>query len=115
VATPPASKNQIDGSTSGLSAAGQIAQAIADLFKAIVAGIPTGKAGLICRFLIVVLVLLTVFGMVAVVGKMHDIVWGCLTGIVALSSAFVFLSVSATDNQLAVGQQARVEQILGPQ
>lgn len=100
-------------STARVGAIGQIAQAMADLFKAIVSGIPPGRMGVICRFLIIVEVLLTVFGVAAIFKGMHDIVWGCLIGMVLFGIALMFCYGVPSDAALSAGQQARAEQILG--
>jgi hypothetical protein len=112
---PPLTENSEDTNSArhSTSAMGQIAQAVADLFKKIVEGIPPGRPGLICRFLIIIEVLLTVFGMGAIVAHMHDIVWGCLICMVAFSVALLFIYGTPNDNNLSAGQQARVQQILG--
>jgi riboflavin transporter FmnP len=95
--------------------AGQIAQAVTDLFKTIVSGLPPGPAGIICRFLIIIEVLLTLMGIAAIFKGMHDIVWGCLLGMIAFGIALMFLYGTPADTALAAGQEARVKQILGGQ
>src|SRR5712692_7403363 len=83
------------------SATGQIAEAVADLIKSIVSGIPTGKSGVICRFLIVIEVLLTLVVLGAMTAKMHDVAWGGLIGMVAGGGALIFSYGTPNDNTLS--------------
>ena len=111
---PENDKNQDAGpAPHSTSATGQIAEAVADLIKAIVSGIPTGKGGVVCRFLIIFEVLLTVVLLVAMTTKTHDLAWGGLIGMVAGGGALIFSYGTADDNTLSVGQEARAEGILG--
>jgi phosphatidylglycerophosphatase A len=102
-----------NGKKDSTSALGQIAQAVADLFKSIVSGIPPGRMGIICRFLIIIEVLLTLFGVAAMVKSMHDVVWGCLIAMIAFGVSLMFCYGTPSDANLAAGQDARAEQILG--
>src|SRR5438094_4684193 len=85
------------------SATVQIAQAVADVIKEIGKGIPTGKLGMPCRFLIILEVLLTLYGIVAMLKSNGGIVWGCLIGMVAGGAVLMFLYGTSNDSTLAVG------------
>ncbi len=95
------------------SAAGQVAQAVTELFSSIMSGIPPGRMGVICRFLVILEVLLTLFGIVAMLKSMHDIVWGCLIGMVLFAIALIIAYGTPSDAALSTGQDIRAQQILG--
>lgn len=96
------------------SAAGQVAQAVSDLFKAIMSGMPPGRVGVICRFIVIFEVLVTLFGIVAMSrGEPRDIVWGCLLAMVAFAVVLIFAYGTPADAALSVGQEVRAQQILG--
>jgi hypothetical protein len=95
------------------SAMAQIVQVAADLIKAIVVGIPVGRLGVVCRFLIICEVLFFFFGIVAMMKGIQNIVWGCFIAMVAGGAALMLSYGTPNDGNLSAGQEARVEQILG--
>lgn len=107
-------KKEDTSSSSDLSSSGQIAQAVADLFKDIASGIPLGKSGVICRFLIIFDVLLTLLAIVAILKGTSSLAWGCLIAMVLFTAVLVLLYSGSNDRALAAGQEARVQEILTP-
>lgn len=95
------------------STVAQIVQVVADLIKVIVGGIPAGRLGMVCRFLIICEVLFFFFGIVAMMKGMQNIVWGSFIAMVAAGAALMLSYGAPSDGNLSAGQEARVEQILG--
>ncbi len=92
------------------STSGQIAEAVADLFKSVASGMPTGHGGVVCRSCLMFGVL---FFLLAVVGHDSNLKYGGGIGMVLCMGSILFFYGVHGDRSLAVGQEARAEQILG--
>jgi hypothetical protein len=91
----------------------QIAEALADLLKGIISGMPTGQGGVICRSSMAFGLLFFVLAVIGVIKPDTNSMYGGGIGMVLCMGAIVFFYGVRSDRSLAVGQEARVDQIIG--